>query len=885
MLNYDNEIGTPQKPPKFLNVNDYSNWKARFEHYISYTDSSLWIQILEGYKHPTHIYLDDELPKPISKLDEEEKKAYDREKKALALQKRFEGNSDIKKSKRDLLRKQNECFRFFENESLDDLISRFYYLQTKLKAFELKYPDEEMVEKFSDALPPKFEMYTTLMRENPKFYELTVEEAIGKVQAHDMNLRRKESSRRPQIQDPSMYHGMTSTSKSSGSGIALFTGNPTEEDHSTGCGGHACYASGSGLGSHHQNTSRNPPATSSANNSAIAKIAEDHVALFSSCMLAYENFIGGKLTDPETIEEDFNQVDPDDMEDMDIQWNMAMLLRRAKRFLNRTGRKFIGGHGNAKVGFDKSKAKCYKCQNFGHFARECQKDRAPASGFTRPSQGNSHGHNNPNHHSQSQGGTSNALEASVAEKEESTTAVALMDIGEAISSSHEVDSNPFSVVSCSKCLGLKLENSKLQDKIQPLSMAVLNNKENEKHFKESIETLKKEKREYSLKMSDQQLHLDIAYKGLEKRNNEINKMQNEILQLKCTNEKLKNSRFVVEHYESVVRQLNGLGLGTNAIPPPVSGKFVNSLIDIDLTCLDESSDKDDSPKKDESSSKANSTSSEEFVTASEDGSVNSCPEGVVSEELLTEQKVKKNVITNGDNCILTEPDIIETNDKLMVQTNVHKPTPPSHNAELPKARSNEPYKKTYVDKRNCFHCGLVGHIFVNCPSKNQGKWPVVSQPAIIPRLPPVKPSPKHPKQNVVKPPVKPMVKPKIISEAKPSVPRKVTQPAVPRVSTSGSTRTGEKPVARLSKPQRRRWNERLRKLEQLTSVKSGEASTSSPAVVEPKSLVQVKKQKRSSTAKSKTSQSPSSISSKDSSILNSHHDCELNEVVYFEKDR
>ncbi|KAI3717775.1 hypothetical protein L1987_69597 [Smallanthus sonchifolius] len=129
-----------------------------------------------------------------------------------------------------------------------------------------------------------------------------------------------------------------------------------------------------------------------------------------------------------------------------------------------------------------------------------------------------------------------------------------------------------------------------------------------------------------------------------------------------------------------------------------------------------SSSEDDSPKKDESSSKANSTSSEEFVTASEDGSVNSCPEGVVSEDLLTEQKVKKNIITNGDNCILTEPDVIESNDKL--KTVVQKPTPPAHNAELSKARSVEPYKRTYVDKRNCFHCGLVGHIFVNCPSKN-----------------------------------------------------------------------------------------------------------------------------------------------------------------------
>ncbi|KAI3742553.1 hypothetical protein L1987_60238 [Smallanthus sonchifolius] len=375
-------------------------------------------------------------------------------------------------------------------------------------------------------------------------------------------------------------------------------------------------------------------------------------------------------------------------------------------------------------------------------------------------------------------------------------------------------------------------------------MAALNYKENEKRFKDSIETLKKEKCEYSLKISDQQLHLDVAYRGLEKWNNEINKLQNEILQLKCTNEKLKNSCFVVEHYESVVRQMNGLGLGNNAIPPPVSGKFVSSLIDIDLTCLYESSDKDDSHKKNESSR-------------------------AVSEELFTEQKVTKNVITNSDNCILTEPDIIETNDNL--KTNVHKPTPPSHNAELSMARFNEPYKRTYVDKRNCFHCGLVGHIIVNYPSKNQGKRHVVPQPAVCPRSPSVK-APKNPKQNVVKPPVKPMVKPKIKSEDKPSVSRKVTQPVVPCVPTSGSTRTGEKPVARLSKPQRRRRNKRLRKLEQLTSVQSGEASTSSPAVVEPKSPVPVKKHKRSWTAKSKNSQSPNSNSFKDSSILNSHHD-------------
>ncbi|KAI3811002.1 hypothetical protein L1987_20716 [Smallanthus sonchifolius] len=126
-----------------------------------------------------------------------------------------------------------------------------------------------------------------------------------------------------------MYFGTSSTAKSSGSGIALFSGHSHEEDNSNGCGGHTCFTA-SGSGSHHQHPSRNHTSTSSANQTAIAKIAEDHVALFSSCMLSYENFIGGKLTDPKTIEEDFNQVDPYDMKDMDIQWNMAMILRRAK---------------------------------------------------------------------------------------------------------------------------------------------------------------------------------------------------------------------------------------------------------------------------------------------------------------------------------------------------------------------------------------------------------------------------------------------------------------------------------------------------------------------------------------------------------------------------
>nr|GFD17899.1 hypothetical protein [Tanacetum cinerariifolium] len=37
--------------------------------------------------------------------------------------------------------------------------------------------------------------------------------------------------------------------------------------------------------------------------------------------------------------EDINQIDEDDMEEMDIKWNMALLSMRADKFWKRTGKK------------------------------------------------------------------------------------------------------------------------------------------------------------------------------------------------------------------------------------------------------------------------------------------------------------------------------------------------------------------------------------------------------------------------------------------------------------------------------------------------------------------------------------------------------------------
>nr|GFA59746.1 hypothetical protein [Tanacetum cinerariifolium] len=76
--------------------------------------------------------------------------------------------------------------------------------------------------------------------------------------------------------------------------------------------------------------------------------------------------VGEKLT-ASTL----TNIDEDDLEEMDLKWQMAMLTMRARRFLQKTGRN-MGANGPTSTGFDMAKVECYNFHRKGHFARECR---------------------------------------------------------------------------------------------------------------------------------------------------------------------------------------------------------------------------------------------------------------------------------------------------------------------------------------------------------------------------------------------------------------------------------------------------------------------------------------------------------------------------------
>ncbi|GKC56834.1 retrovirus-related pol polyprotein from transposon TNT 1-94, partial [Tanacetum coccineum] len=82
-------------------------------------------------------------------------------------------------------------------------------------------------------------------------------------------------------------------------------------------------------------------------------------------------FLANQQNNPQLAHEDLQQIHLDNLKEMDLRWQMAMLTMRARRFLKNTGRK-LTINGNESVSFDKSKVECYNCYKKGHFAKECR---------------------------------------------------------------------------------------------------------------------------------------------------------------------------------------------------------------------------------------------------------------------------------------------------------------------------------------------------------------------------------------------------------------------------------------------------------------------------------------------------------------------------------
>ncbi|GJS17846.1 putative ribonuclease H-like domain-containing protein [Tanacetum coccineum] len=112
--------------------------------------------------------------------------------------------------------------------------------------------------------------------------------------------------------------------------------------------------------------------TQGVNTASTQSAADSSTTVENLSDVGIYSFFASQPSIPHIDNEDLQQIHLDDLEEMDLRWNIAMLTMRARRFLKNTRRK-VDMANKERIGFDKSKVElpqertlCKGCDGFGY---------------------------------------------------------------------------------------------------------------------------------------------------------------------------------------------------------------------------------------------------------------------------------------------------------------------------------------------------------------------------------------------------------------------------------------------------------------------------------------------------------------------------------------
>nr|GEW22686.1 putative reverse transcriptase domain-containing protein [Tanacetum cinerariifolium] len=299
----------------------YELWRMRMEQYIQIIDYSLW-KVIENGNAPPITKNFEGIETTIAPTTPEEK-----------AQRRLELNARSPL----LIGIPNEHQLKFNSikdakSLLQAIEKRLQKLISQMEIHGESISQEDVNQNFLTSLSPKWNTHTIVWRNKPKIDTLSLDDLYNNMKFYE-----------PEVKGTSSLNTNTQN-------VAFVSLNNTSSTNGA-------------VNTDHGATTATTQAT------AVNLTIFDNLSDAVICA-----FFASQPNSPQLDNEDLQQIYPDDLEEIDLRWQMAMITMRSRRFLKNTRRKF-SMNGNETIGFDKSKVKCYNCQKSRHFARECRAPR------------------------------------------------------------------------------------------------------------------------------------------------------------------------------------------------------------------------------------------------------------------------------------------------------------------------------------------------------------------------------------------------------------------------------------------------------------------------------------------------------------------------------
>nr|GEZ20056.1 hypothetical protein [Tanacetum cinerariifolium] len=314
-----------------LNPNEFDLWKMRIEQYFLMTDYSLWEVIMNG-DSPVPTRIVEGVSQPVAPTTAEQRLARKNELKARgtllmalpdkhqlkfnshkdaktlmeAIEKRFGRNTKTKKVQKTILKQQFENFIGSSSEGLDQIHDKLQKLVSQLEIHGVYLSQEDVNLEFLCSLPFEWKTHTLIWRNEADFIKQNLDDLFNNLKIYETEV--KQSSSPGTASQNLAFVSSTSTDS---------TTDSVSVDASVSA---ACVKL---------------PASSLLNVDSLS-----NAVIYS--------FFASQSTSSQFDNEDLKQIDVDDLEKMDLRWQMAMLTMRARRFFQKIGRN-LGSVGLPKI--------------------------------------------------------------------------------------------------------------------------------------------------------------------------------------------------------------------------------------------------------------------------------------------------------------------------------------------------------------------------------------------------------------------------------------------------------------------------------------------------------------------------------------------------------